>query len=405
MSVNLEAAAAFEEQLDPLARTRVNRAADAIVAAKERGGKVAVATGSGPSLHEGVTTLIAELMRVGVIDAVTTSAAVVAHEMGGTLDKVKRCRGNPLGLDSSLLPRGGEFELSLLDDDTLRRIRRAMPIDDRLLNQLRQAEGKTIIKAAGNLGYPLGLWIERLSLEIRDLARARGWPFEAVAGLGADPRTMIGMGTRKQRPVLVSIPQLVGGGATGLCIADSIPVWERAERIARLLGEADVIVESSVALTQEIHDGPFERYTGHGLWSAWQGQFTYSLEGKTLVRIDLDPALELAYQAEQRAHAVQHAIEEGLPKTKVLNIPFRMEMSGFARHENSLPIQADVGVVWPVLASRIAHRLHLDLEFISYPQQSEPGQAMREAIVRDIKPICRESMLQALAGFAVESTA
>ena len=23
-------------------------------------------------------------------------------------------------------------------------------------------------------------------------------------------------------------------------------------------------------LTQEIHDGPFETYTGHGLWAAWQ---------------------------------------------------------------------------------------------------------------------------------------
>jgi len=396
MSVDLQAAAALETQLNPLARTRLNQAVDCIVAAKERGGKVAVVTGSGPSLHEGVTTLIAELMRVGVVGAVTTSSAVVAHEMGGALDKVKRCAGEPLGVASTLLPRGGEFELSLLDDETLEQIQREMPVDERLLGRLNRAEGKTIIKAAGNLGYPLGLWIERLSLEIRDLARARGVPFEAIAGLGADPRTMIGVGARKRLPVLVTIPQLIGGGATGLCIADSIPVWERAVRIARLLGDADVIIESAVALTQEIHDGPFERYTGHGLWSAWQGQFTYSLEGKTLIRIDLDPALEQAHQAEQRGHAVQHAIEEGLPKTKILNLPFRMEMSGFARHEHSLPIQGDVGVVWPLMASRVAQRLQLDLEFISYPQQTGHGQGMREAIVRDIKPICRDTMLRAL---------
>ena len=37
-----------------------------------------VVVGSGPNLHEGVTTLIAELIRVGVVDGVTTSSAVVA---------------------------------------------------------------------------------------------------------------------------------------------------------------------------------------------------------------------------------------------------------------------------------------------------------------------------------------
>ena len=52
-----------------------------------------------------------------------------------------------------------------------------------------------------------------------------------------------------------------------------------------------MIIESGVALTQEIHDGPFETYTGHGLWAGWQGHFTYSLEGKRLIRIDLDPAV------------------------------------------------------------------------------------------------------------------
>jgi len=181
-----------------------------------------------------------------------------------------------------------------------------------------------------------------------------------------------------------------------LCIADSIPVWERATQIAQLLSESDVLIESAVALTQEIHDGPFECYTGHGLWSAWQGHPTYSLKGKTLVRIDLDPALERAYQAERNTHAVQRAIEQGLPKTKVLKIPFRMEMSGFARHERSIPILGDVGLVWPVMASRVAQRLGLELEFMSFPQQTAEGRAMREAIVRDTRPIDRDRLLQAL---------
>jgi len=396
MPVDLATAAALETHLGQAVRERLDQAVESIVSAKERGRKVAVATGSGPGLHEGVTTLIAELMRMGVIDAVTTSSAVVAHEMAGTLDKVKRCSGEALGVAPALLPHGGGFELSLLEDTQLEDIRRTMPLDEPFLERLRKAPGKTLIKAAGNLGYPLGLWIERLSLEIRDLARARRVPFEAVAGLGADEKTMIGIGARKRLPVIVSIPQLIGGGATGLCIADSIPVWERATQIAQLLSESDVLIESAVALTQEIHDGPFECYTGHGLWSAWQGHPTYSLKGKTLVRIDLDPALERAYQAERNTHAVQRAIEQGLPKTKVLKIPFRMEMSGFARHERSIPILGDVGLVWPVMASRVAQRLGLELEFMSFPQQTAEGRAMREAIVRDTRPIDRDRLLQAL---------
>jgi hypothetical protein len=198
--------------------------------------------------------------------------------------------------------------------------------------------------------------------------------------------------------VIVTIPQLIGGGATGLCIGDSISITERASRLAHMLSSADVIIESAVALTQEIHDGPFECYTGHGLWSAWEGRYHYSLEGKTLVRMDLDPALETVYQAEQGNSAVQQAIADGLPKTKTFKVPFRMEMSGFARHEGSIPITGDIGLIWPVLALRLAKRLNLDLNFLSYPQQTPQGQAMREDIVSNIKPISRKKMLEALRG-------
>ena len=79
MGIDVDALEALEDQLDAVARERVNAAVDRIVAAKERGGRVAVVTGSGPNVHEGVTTLIAELMRVGVVDGVTTSSAVIAH--------------------------------------------------------------------------------------------------------------------------------------------------------------------------------------------------------------------------------------------------------------------------------------------------------------------------------------
>ncbi|MBX7259259.1 MAG: hypothetical protein K1Y02_23055 [Candidatus Hydrogenedentes bacterium] len=394
--IDTQALKAVEERLDDLARQRVAKTVDAIVRAKERGGRVAVVTGSGPNVHEGVTTLIAELMRVGIIDGVSTSSAVVAHEMGGTLDKVKRCPGEVVGVGARFLPRGGEFELTLMDEDVFAELQKHMSVDMELISRLQRAAGKTIIKAAGNLGYPMGLWLETLSMEIATLARGNGLSFEEVAGLGADERTMIGIGAKMGLPVQVTIPQLVGGGMVGLCIGDSISMHERATRLAHMLDDADVIVESAVALTQEIHDGPFERYTGHGMWSAWMGHYTYSLEGKTLVRIDLDPALERVYEAEQSAGAVQQAIANGLPKTKLFKVPFRMEMSGFARHEGSIPIIGDIGAVWPVIAARVAERLGIALEFLSYPQDTEQGKAMRDAIVNNVKPLSRAKMLDAL---------
>lgn len=395
METNKHVFDALEAQLDSTGRERLGAAVDRIVAAKERGGKVVVVTGSGPNVHEGVTTLVSELMRAGIVDGVTTSSAVVSHEMGGVLDKVKRADGRALGLEPRLLPKGDTFELTLLDDDDLRRIGESMAIDFELIERIRRAPGDTIIKAAGNLGYPMGLYLERLSENVLELARARRASFEEIAGAAADERTMIGRGARMGLPVLVTIPQLIGGGAVGLAVGDSLGIRERAKRIARMLGSADVIVESAVALTQEIHDGPFEMHTGHGLWAAWDGKDTYSLEGKSLIRIDLDPALEMAWQAQRQGSAVQEAIDKGLPKTKLFKIPFRMEMSGFARLDGSLAVTGDIGVVWPLLAVRVAERLGVALEFVSYPQQSPEGQAMREWIVNEIRPMFRRDLTKA----------
>jgi len=189
--------AALENQLDRVQLERVSAAVDRIVAAKERGGRVVVVTGSGPNLHEGVTTLVAEVMRLGVVDGVTTSSAVVAHEMGGVLDKVKRVDGRALGLSEEVLPRGGTFELSMLDDSVLNEIAEYMPLGGHLMARFQAAEVNVIIKAAGNLGYPLGLYLERIAVEILQLARRHGTTFEAVAGHGADERTMIGIGSRR----------------------------------------------------------------------------------------------------------------------------------------------------------------------------------------------------------------
>ena len=157
-----------------------------------------------------------------------------------------------------------------------------------------------------------------------------------------------------------------------------------------MLASCDVIIESAVALTQEIHDGPFECYTGHGIWASWSGQATYNLRDKTLIRIDLDENLRKAVELN---NTVQEAIDKGLPKTKVAHIPFRMEMSAFARHEGSLPIIGDIGKVWPVMAHDAAAELGIELDFLSASQDTPEGASMRDWIVDNIKPLNREKML------------
>lgn len=372
----------------------LDRAIASIVSAKKAGGKVVVVTGSGPNLHEGVTTLIAELIHKDIIDGVTTSSAVIAHEMAGALEEVKRVDGLELGLPEKMLPRGNVFEATLMSAECLEELEKEMLIDTKLLEKVLSLDGSIIIKAAGNMAYPLGLRTENLAKEILFIAKSKGVPFEQVAGAGADPRTMLGAAHAKGVPILVTIPQLVGGGMVGLAIGDSISITERATKVAWMLQSADVIIESGVALTQEIHDGPFETYTGHGLWSRWEGYATYSLKDKVLIRIDLDPSLRKAWEFEKQSNQVQAAIDKGLPKTKLMSIPFRMEMSGFARLEKSIPVIADLGVVWPIIALRLEQEFGISLDFISYPQQSPEGQAMRKWIVENVEPIIKKRLYE-----------
>lgn len=384
----------YEAQLSLETRNFVQLSIEKIVKAKETGEKVVVILGSGPNLHEGVTTLMAELMNKGVVDGLSTSSAVISHELAGVLDKVKRVNGVKLGINKNLLPKGEFFEITQLPPKWLDVIDQEMNIDYELMQRGNQLEGDVIIKAAGNMGYPMGLRSERIAKEILGIARAYGVPFETAAGWGADPHTMIGSGARKRLPVLVSVPQLIGGGGVGLCIGDSISITERCMKMAQMLGSADVLIESAVALTQEIHDGPFETYTGHGVWGYWDGYKSYSLENKTLIRIDLDPNLKRAWDMQRQDSSVQNAINKGLPKTKLTGIPFRMEMSGFARLETSIPVVGDIGVVWPVIAWHVAERLKIELDFINHPQQTEEGQKMREWIVDEIHPFDREQMIR-----------
>jgi hypothetical protein len=379
--------AQLRESLPASTQNHLEHAISSIVQAKERGGRVVVVTGSGPNLHEGVTTQIAELIHHGVIDGVITSSAVVAHEMAGTLDRVKRVRidpGDDFELSSLLLPRGRVFEITILSARQRLQMEKEFPNGWDMYDRLAARAGNSVIKAAGNMAWPVGLRTERLSQELRNAATQLGVSLEYLLGLGASPMTMIGAGARKGVPVLVSIPQLVGGGAVGISIGDSISIARRSRLIAELLGGADVIIESAIALSQEIHDGPFETYTGHGIWAAWEHLNTYSLENKTLIRMDLDPNLERVWEIERQDSEVQEAIDRGLPKTKRTKIPFRMEMSGFARLEGSVPLTGDIGVLWPVLTCAVEERLGLRLNFVSAPQESDEGKRMRDWIADEI---------------------
>jgi len=114
------------DKLSPDVKKMVDSAVDSIVSAKKKGGKVVVVTGSGPNLHEGVTTLIAELISKGIVDGVTTSSAVVAHEMAGVLDEVHRVDGVELGFDEKKLPRGNIFEITKMSDELVEQLEKEM---------------------------------------------------------------------------------------------------------------------------------------------------------------------------------------------------------------------------------------------------------------------------------------
>ena len=384
--------------LDQQNKKWVDQTINQIVRVKEKGGKIVVVTGSGPNIHEGITCLLAELINQEMIDGITTSSAVINHEMAGSLEKVHRVDGRELGFKEEKLPLDFLVEASVLPEEQLAMIKKEMPVNEKLINDILSHEGNTIIKAAGNMAYPLGLRTERLAREAESLAKANHVPLEYAVGKGADTKTMIGAGASKEKPVLVTVPQLIGGGAVGLAVGDAISLSDRSMRIAKMLDEADIIIESAVALTQEIHDGPFEMYTGHGIWADFEGYWVYSLAGKTLIRIDLDPNLELAWRKQRESNIVQEAIAKGLPKTKVTGVPFRMEMSGFSRLPGSIPIIADIGIIWPIIAHKSAERLGIELNFISYPQSTDQGKEMRDWIVENVKPVDRDKMYASFQG-------
>ncbi|MBQ3585499.1 MAG: deoxyhypusine synthase family protein, partial [Synergistaceae bacterium] len=125
----------FRSSLDERSQDSLKAAVNRITDAKSHGGRVMVVTGSGPNIHEGVTTLIAELIRAGLVDAVSTSSAVIAHEMAGSLDRVYRVDAQALGMDMARMPRGDVFEFTRMNDSEIEALKREMPLDDDLLER------------------------------------------------------------------------------------------------------------------------------------------------------------------------------------------------------------------------------------------------------------------------------
>lgn len=102
------------------------------------------------------------MMTKGLIDGVTTSSAVIAHEMAGTLDRVKRIDGRELGVDPRTLPKGFPFEFTEMTKWDMSKLRQEMIVDDQLITRGNSLVGDTIIKALAiwliQWVYALNIW-------------------------------------------------------------------------------------------------------------------------------------------------------------------------------------------------------------------------------------------------------
>ncbi len=395
-AVSQQALQELERRLAPDVVDDLGLAAEKWVGVKKQGGKVVVITGSGPNLHEGVCSQLAHLVELGLVDGIITSSAVVGHELAGALEKVRRVDGVSLGFAPEHLPSDGRLEAALLSPQKWQDLAGDTTLDYDFYQRMLALPGPEIIKVAGNLAYPTGLYMERMALTFLPIAQAYGQPLEAIMGPGCDARTMLGACARAGVPCVVSVPQLVGGGQIGLCVGDAISISRRSTIIAELLASAQLIVESGVALTQEIHDGPLELFTGHGIWARHDGRATFSMKDKILLRIDLDPQLKKVWQMQRQHNAVGNNIDQGKPKATTMNVPFRMEMSGFARIPGSMLLLGDLGVIWPLLASRLAGGLNKKLKFVCYKQGTALGEEIRNYIVDEVSAFIKANALMAL---------
>jgi hypothetical protein len=185
-----------------------------------------------------------------------------------------------------------------------------------------------------------------------------------MAGCGADPMTMIGTGARLGIPVIVPVSQLVGSGEVGLSIGDSMSVSERALRVSKMMGTATVVLQAAPCFAESERD-PCEVYRGCGRWTGWQGRWTWSRADRTMISIEDDPAPGTTTGAREEA-------------------PLPRDMT----------IRGNSGIIWSVLAGRVAASLGIQLEFMIYGASPE-GEAVREWIVNSIYPADRNEIIRA----------
>ena len=57
-------------------------------------------------------------------------------------------------------------------------------------------------------------------------------------------------------------------------------------------------------------------------------------------------------------------------------------------------VPSDSGLLGPIEVKAIADALGIELEFMSYKQETEEGRAMREWIVENVRPLDRAEMLK-----------
>jgi len=147
---------ALYDGLKEATQSAVEKTVVAVPEARRSDGRTMVVTGSGADIYEGVTTLISELIRKNIIHGLSTNSAVVAHEMEGSLEKVRRVRGVVLGLNSAPLARAEAFQINILDDDNLADLKSEMALDMDLIQRAKELPVEENIKAAGNMAYPIG---------------------------------------------------------------------------------------------------------------------------------------------------------------------------------------------------------------------------------------------------------
>ncbi|MBN2282978.1 MAG: hypothetical protein JXO48_03725 [Deltaproteobacteria bacterium] len=334
-------------------RVRLDDAVASLVEAKKRRQRVvAVITGE-VHLSRGITLLVADLMRKGIVDAVLTTAVIIDHEMSGVLEKVKRIEKPPAGLHREGGSADGVMNVALLSPRMIERFRDEMDIDVSSYRAMLGAPGTITVEPAGGGTWPGGKRTALLSGFVLSQSRHCRIPFEEMAGYGADPGTMIGAGARAGLPVLVPPSCLDDdGGAVGLAIRESLSPSERSGRVAEIMNRAHLIITST--------DGPGctfpAGFTQGGPWGG--GEAPPECSGRrTIVLID-GPLHDVPpTPGDHRA---------GEPE--------------------SLIITGGLDTSWSLLAFRAAEALGITLDFVPCARGRDEGERLREWIAARIEP-------------------